>query len=165
MVLAAAAGDRDAFCCLYGLYKDKMYRYAFYRLGNPDDAEDAVSDCVISAFEQIGRLKKADAFSYWIFRILYCSCNAQIKSQINRCQTDDIESLSDKISTNIDTAVERTELQQALDILSDGEKEIVLLSVVSGFNSKEIARITDMTPGSVRSKLSRSLKKMRKFLE
>ena len=50
-------------------------------------------------------------------------------------------------------------------MVKDDEKEIVLLSVVAGFSSKEIGKIVDMTSGAVRSKLSRSLKKMRDFLE
>lgn len=59
----------------------------------------------------------------------------------------------------------KTELAQALDILSSDEKEIVLLSVVCSFTSKEISKITGLTAGSVRSKLSRSLAKMRNYLE
>ena len=46
----------------------------------------------------------------------------------------------------------------------EDEKEIVLLSVVSGLNSNEISVITGLTPGAVRSKLSRSYSKMREFL-
>ena len=68
LVVKAKAGDAKAFTELYGLYKKKLYSYAFYRLGNAADAEDAVSDCVLSAFEQINKLKKAEAFSYWILR-------------------------------------------------------------------------------------------------
>ena len=41
---------------------------------------------------------------------------------------------------------------------------IVLLSIIGGFNSTEIASMTGMASGSVRSKLSRSLAKMREFL-
>ena len=41
--------SKDEFCKQYGMCKDKLYRYALYRLGNPDDAEDAVSDAVLSA--------------------------------------------------------------------------------------------------------------------
>lgn len=63
LVLKAQAGNVDAFCILYRKYKRKLYSYAFYKLGNEQDAEDAVSDCVLSAFEQIGSLKKAEAFS------------------------------------------------------------------------------------------------------
>lgn len=63
LVLKAKSGDKNAFCELYTIYKDKLYRYAFYRLTNENDAKDAVSDCVISAFEQISSLKKTEAFS------------------------------------------------------------------------------------------------------
>jgi RNA polymerase sigma-70 factor (ECF subfamily) len=56
------------------------------------------------------------------------------------------------------------ELAEALAILKDDEREIVLLSVVAGLTSNEIAKHTLLQPGAVRSKLSRSLAKMREFL-
>lgn len=59
----------------------------------------------------------------------------------------------------------KTEVMQALEYLNDDEKNIVILSVFGGLKSREIAEIMNMTAGSVRSKLSRSLTKMRTFLE
>ena len=56
------------------------------------------------------------------------------------------------------------ELAEALSILKDDEREIVLLSVVAGLTSDEISKHTLLTPGAVRSKLSRSLAIMREFL-
>ena len=56
------------------------------------------------------------------------------------------------------------ELAEALAQLRDEERDIVLLSIIGGLNSTEIASLTDLAPGSVRSKLSRSLAKMREFL-
>ena len=165
LVLLSKGGDREAFSKLYNLYSDKLYRYAFYRLENREDAEDAVSDAVYSAFYRIGGLKKPEAFSAWIFRILYCSCNRIIKARVNRRNMVDINEMSEKLSYGLEETINKTELQQALGILKDEEREIVLLSVVSGLNSKEIAKICDLTSGSVRSKLSRSLTKMREFLE
>lgn len=166
LILLAKTGDKNAFCRLYDLYKNRLYRYAFYKLGNEQDAEDAVQDCVISAFTQIGSLKKPEAFTAWIFRILYCSCSAAAKAQMNRNRNDSIDDMTDTLCDNtMESAISKTELQQALEILKDNEKEIVLLSVVAGFSSREIGKITDMTSGAVRSKLSRSLKKMRDFLE
>lgn len=165
LVEMAIKGDKDSFCRLYELYRNKLYRYAFYRLGNQHDAEDAVSSCVLSAYQQISALRNAKAFSSWIFRILSASCNAVIKNQIERRNTDDIENCENSLITNMDGVVEKTEIQEALNILNDSEKDIVLLSVVAGFSSKEIARAMDMASGTVRSKLSRSLKKMRNFLE
>lgn len=164
LVIMSKNGDVQAFCILYGLYKKKLYSYAFYRLGNKDDAEDAVSDCVLSAFEQIGSLKNENAFSAWIFRILYCSCAAAIKNQIQQRNTDNMDDFMNISSDNSDKHIRITELNQALKVLNDEERDIVLLSVVAGLKSNEIAKINGLTAGSVRSKLSRSLSKMKKEL-
>ena len=56
------------------------------------------------------------------------------------------------------------ELTEALSQLGEEERNIVLLSIIGGLNSTEISALTDLAPGSVRSKLSRSLAKMREFL-
>lgn len=164
LVLKAKDGNVDAFCILYRKYKKKLYNYAFYKLGNSQDAEDAVSDCVLSAFEQIQDLKKAEAFSSWIFRILYCSCTVAIKEQIRQRNTDDIEFYKNIPSFDDSKAAEREDLRRALGILNDEERNIVLLSVVAGLKSKEIAKITGLTAGNVRQKLSRSLSKMKNYL-
>ena len=166
LIALAKSGNKDAFAELYGLYKDRLYRYAFYRLQNESDAEDAVQDCIVPAYIQIGALKKTEAFPAWIFRILYCTCAAQIRRQEMLRKNSNIDDLENQLfDDSAEQTALKTELQNALNILKDDEKEIVLLSVVAGFNSGEIGRITDMTSGAVRSKLSRSLKKMRDFLE
>ena len=164
LVLGAKAGDREAFSSLYTLYKDRLYRYALYRTGNALSAEDAVSVCVLSAYEQIGKLKKPEAFSAWIFKILYYACGAELKALAQRRKMADIQELGERLSDDFSSAIEKTELQQALDTLKEDEKSIVLLSVVAGLSSREIAKISELTPSAVRSKLSRSLKKMRDFL-
>ncbi len=163
LVINAKNGDMDAFCTLYSQYKDRLYRYAYYRTGVPEDAEDAVMDCVLSAFRQIGNIRKPEAFSAWLFTVLRASCNAVVKRQAKSRNTVDLSEVSDTFIVADDCA-EKTELRRALDSLKEDEKEIVLLSVISGFSSKEIAKITDLTAGAVRSKLSRSLSKMRELL-
>jgi len=165
LILQAKAGNREAFCTLYGLYKDRLYRYAFYRLQNEDDARDAVSDCVLSAFTQIGQLKKPEAFPSWLFRILYCCCASIIKAQARQRNSENFDDMENVLSSDFQSEIEKTELQQALSILKENERDIVLLSVIGGFDSREIGKMTDMTAGAVRSNLSRSLKKMRVFLE
>ena len=164
LVLKAKSGDKNAFCELYAIYKDKLYRYAFYRLTNENDAKDAVSDCIISAFEQISSLKKTEAFSSWIFRILHCSCNKYINNQIKCRQSLNFKDISNTYHDNAKME-NKTEVMQALEYLNDDEKNIVILSVFGGLKSREIAETMNMTAGSVRSKLSRSLTKMRTFLE
>lgn len=163
----ARNGSREAFCELYGMYKDKLYRYALYRLGSPEDAEDAVSDCILAAWQNIGSLRSTSAFGAWIFRILHNCCVRNLRRTIR--QRKDMERLSRDAESgrSSEGAPELTasiELAEALSHLNEEEREIVLLSSAAGLTSGEIAGITGMTPGSVRSKLSRSMTKMREFL-
>lgn len=161
LVKSARAGDKDAFCELYALYKDRLYRYAFYKLGNAEDAQDAVSDCIVSAYEQMKNIRNASSFSSWIFSILHATCTKYVKLQIKQRESKSIESTNLFFNFN----QESHELLSALEQLNQNEQDIILLSVVAGFTSKEIAKVMNMTAGSVRSKLSRSLAKMRSSLE
>lgn len=165
LVKLAQKGDKEAFCQLYSLYKNRLYRYAYYRLGNCEDAQDAVSDCIVCAYEQINELRRPAAFSSWIFKILYATCSSYIKQQIKRNTCEDVYTAKGSTALFFTIDENKTELCQALDKLDVSEKNIVLLSVVAGFTSKEISKITGLTSGSVRSKLSRSLAKMRGYLE
>ena len=178
---ASGAGlTKEDFCRLYGEYKDKLYRYALYRLGDPGEAEDAVSDCIMAAWQSIGKLRSTEAFGAWIFSILRNCCAAHIREAIRKRRADEV--LAEAASSDNAVTLSGTysgvsggiaashpdslgiELAEALRLLTDDEREIVLLSVIGGLSSKEISAETGLTSGSVRSKLSRSLTKMRKFL-
>lgn len=165
LIIKARNGDKNAFCELYGIYKSRLFNYAFYRLGSVQDAEDAVSECVLSAYQQIGNLKSENAFCVWIFRILYCTCADAIKNQITQRDTANINDLKSITSADYEKYITAVELNNALEKLNDDERSIVLLSVIAGFKSNEVAKVSGLTAGGVRSKLSRSLKKMKKELE
>lgn len=163
LVRKSTGGSKEAFCELYGLYKDRLYRYALYRLGDPDDAEDAVSDCVLQAWQGIASLKEPAAFGSWIFRILSACCAKRISQMI--AGRDYLEAVRSAGFADASGDTEKAvELAEALAILKADERDIVLLSVIAGLSSSEIAEQTGMRPGAVRSKLSRSLAKMREFL-
>lgn len=165
LVLQAQKGDENAFCALYELYAKKLYNFAMFRLGDPYDAEDAVQNCMLVAFEQITKLKKAEAFSPWLFKILCCSCVTLIKEQAKKRETQDLENALHLFSAEDEKMVSQSEVHEALAALSEEEQNIVLLSVIGGLKSKEIAKITGYSPGNVRQKLRRSLAKMKKRLE
>ena len=156
---------KEEFCRLYGEQKDKLYRYALYRLRSPEDAEDAVSEAVMAAWKSIGKLKSTDSFGAWIMSILAATCSTHIKAIIkNREKLEKAQEAGEASGASYAPASLSAELAEAMSLLSDEERSIVLLSVIGGLSSKEIAETTDLTAGAVRSKLSRSLAKMREFL-
>ena len=164
LISEAISGSREAFCGLYGLYKDRLYRYALYRLGSPEDAEDAVSECVLQAWKGITGLRDPKAFVTWMFRILSACCAKRIREMVSL--RDNIERIYSEgpQAASAASVITAVELSEALGRLTAEEREIVLLSSVAGLKSSEISEITGLSAGSVRSKLSRSLAKMREFL-
>ena len=158
LIRRAKCGDREAFASLYMLYRDRLYRYAYFKLRSRDDAEDAVSDCVVRVFTAIRGLKSEKAFPAWIFRILYRVCAEMIDSKIKHA----VE--VDRADVPIEDSHLSVELSEALDTLSPDTRDIVLLSVIAGFNSREISSLTGTKASTVRSKLSRGLEKMREYL-
>ena len=159
LIKEAIAGSKEAFCSLYGKYKDRLYRYALYRLNDPTEAEDAVSECVLAAWQSIGSLRSEKAFGSWIFRILSNCCASRIKEMIGT--RENLERIYNSGAGSVPVPASLSvELTEALSQL----KDIVLLSIIGGLSSTEISALTGLASGSVRSKLSRSLAKMREFL-
>lgn len=166
LVTLAKNGDADAFGGLYEIYYKDMYCYACYVTGSESLAQDAVSDAVLSAFRQIKTLKKAEAFKGWLFKILCASCKRHYTEEQKKkalVYLDDEEGgHSEPVSfESIELSVE---LKRALETLSVEEREIVLLSVLGNYKSHEIADMLDYPSSTVRSKLKRSLKKLRNVL-
>ena len=73
LVEGAKKGDGECFSQLYELVQDDLYKYALYALGNAHDAEDVVAETFLEAFRGISKLREADAFKGWIFKILSAS--------------------------------------------------------------------------------------------
>ena len=162
LIKRARDGDKEAFAKLYIKHKDSLYRYAYFKLRSVDDAGDAVSACIVQAYMGIASLKNEKAFSSWLFRILYRECCAVIKRRADYGTPDELSGNEQVLPDNTYLA---PELCEALDILSSEDREIVLLSAVAGYNSREISKMLNINPATVRSKLSRGLNKMRNFLE
>lgn len=162
LVNRARSGDKQAFAQLYLQYKDKLYRYAYFKLGNPSDAQDAVSNCIVQAYSGVTTLKNEKAFSNWLFKILYFECCRILSDAVSRKAE---ESLEGKDFPAYSTAHLAPELEEALAILSPEDKDIVLLNVTAGYKTREISEMLGINHSTVRSRLSRALAEMRKFLE
>lgn len=166
LVRRACGGDAEAFGDLYELYSKDLYHYACYVLGSQQMAQDAVQDAVCAAFTQITSLRNEDAFKAWLFKILSNICNKYIAEKTRQRSAvpfdDEIEATLEAPPSTLNTAFE---LEETFSCLADDERKIVLLSVMQGYNSSEISSILDCPAGTVRSKLSRALKRMRVELE
>lgn len=154
--------DATAFTELYRSVYKELYRFALCMMKHPQDAEDAVSEAVISAYENVHKLKKDEAFKSWIFTILANVCRKKLKAK----ERTESELKPEHIGGQTDTGSDlRADVRNAFFVLSGEEQLVVSLSVFGGYNSKEIGAILNLNANTVRSKRSRALEKMSLILK
>lgn len=136
------------------VYKD-LYRLAYYYLGNAQDAEDAVQEAVLSAYENFGKLKKEASFRPWMFKILVNCCRKHLRR--SRKAENPQETPEAYYEPSLSAQAELFEL---LGKLSEEERLIVTLTVFGGYKGEEIARILNKKHSTIRSKYRRALKKL-----
>lgn len=141
------------------VYRD-LYRFAFYTLGNQQDAEDVVGEAVADAYAGFHNLRSLDSFRAWIFRILSNKCRRRLK-EYTRKTVD----LPDRLSAPARDLEENADVRRAFFRLEEQERLLISLRVFGGYNSREIGQMLQMNENTVRSRIHRILGKMRGWLE
>lgn len=160
LVERARAGDRQAFAALYETVYQDLYHFALYILKDIYDAQDVVAETVADAYEGIRKLRDKDAFRSWIFKILTNKCKRKLKEYAGRT-TVLIADMKEAVPESCDgTMLRDVMVREAFFALSDEERLIVSMQVFGGYKSEEIGKILHTNHNTVRSKLSRALKKM-----
>ena len=162
-VKKARAGDADAFAELYStVYKD-LYRIALVNLKNQHDASDVVSDTVLEAFSSIKKLKDEKAFKAWIIKILTVKIKNKQREYIKtRDYQEELESVEQEKTDEINYG--GLEIMEEFRRLNEEERLVLSLSVVSGYTSEEISRVTGLSANTVRSKVARAKIKLKQML-
>ena len=158
----------EEFMKLYETVYQDLYRVAYYYLGNGADAEDAVQDAVLAAWENFGKLRRKEAFRAWIFQILANVCKKSLRRRAlrgypseNPLQEGNVE----KGTAAEGGLTERLEILELLSGLDEEERMIILLSVFGGYKGEEIAVILKSRHSTVRSRYRRALKKLERKLQ
>lgn len=160
LVNRARNKDPEAFAKLYGLICEDLFHFAVYMLGNRQDAEDAVSETVMSAFSQVGKLRKPEAFRSWMFQILVNQCKRKRKEYAQAAVP-----IEDNYFEPAPDREEICDLHRALGFLEDEERTVVLLSAVGGYSSREIGDYMQMNANTVRTRRAKAFSKLRTLLE
>lgn len=156
LIKKAKKGDAHAFAQLYAQVWKDLYRMALYTLQNSQDAEDAVSDAVTDAWEQIGSLRKEESFRSWIFAILSNKCRRKRKEYALRPGE-----LPEDLCGEPQSTEENLDVRSAFAELEDVERLILSLHIFGGYSSREIGNVLQLNENTVRSRQKRALDKMR----
>ena len=173
LIDAALAGDSQAFGQLVAYYQDRLFSAMVGICGNIEQAEDVVQEAFVQAYVKLNTFQRQSRFFTWLYRIALNG--ALSRRRRNRSETsieqnreltgneplDDGDSPEDPILRNERIAMVR----QAMDLLSDDHRSILVLREMQGMSYEHIAEMLDISIGTVRSRLSRARTALREELE
>jgi RNA polymerase sigma-70 factor (ECF subfamily) len=178
LIAAAQRGNLDAFNELVLAYQDQVYNLAYRIMGDPASASDATQEAFISAYEHIEgfRGEYASSFKSWLMRIVSNACYDELRRRKRRPTTsiEDFE-IDEEANPALVSESEGPEehavrqemahvLQAGIRTLPADQRIAVVLSDVQGFSYQEIAEMTDVPLGTVKSRLARARGKLRDYL-
>ena len=141
---------------IYEEYFDRVYYKVLSVVKNDDDAEDICQETFISVYKNLSKFREESNIYTWIYRIAINKTydffkKRKLEFEIN----DDVLSLPEDV--NFDTKVI---LEEKLRLISEKEKEIVILKDIYGYKLKEIAEMKNMNLSTVKSVYYKALKDM-----
>lgn len=157
LVKSLKKGDLEPIGNWINSKKDKLYKISWAYLYNHEDVEDVIQNTMIKAYENIRYLKKVDKFETWFISILLNECRRYLRNNKRVVPEANIEIHgyhSDQYN-----------FFQEINYIDETFKEVVILKYVSGYSQEEIAIILDIPVGTVKSRIYRGLRDLRKLLK
>ncbi|MGH2755954.1 MAG: RNA polymerase sigma factor [Actinomycetota bacterium] len=164
----ALEGDDRAFSTLLRRHEDRIFALALRMTGSRADALDATQEAFILAFRRAASFRGDAAFSTWLYRIAINACKDFIRKRSRApglVGSEEPPEEADPRPAVDDQVALRLDLSEALAGLSDEYREAVVMYDLGGVPYEEIARITGVAIGTVKSRISRGRRQLAKLLE
>lgn len=173
-------GEEDAFDWIYETYAERLYRMAYMITGNQSDSEDIVQETFVKCYLCRESLQSEQAFEAWLYQIL-----VRTAWRLQRRKKKDVsleEWMEDagergggrwlqddpKAAQPLETILkeeQNSRVIQAIQTLDVKQKTVVMLYYFNELSVEEIAGITGSFVGTVKSRLFKARKNLKKRLE
>jgi RNA polymerase sigma-70 factor (ECF subfamily) len=165
-VVRAQAGDELAFAELAARVGDRMYAAAQHILRDPDRAEDAVQQAMVSVWRHLPRLEDPDRFVPWMYRIVVREAYAEARRRVSWTRRLSFTAPERTIEPDHAGGVaDRDQLERGFERLPIDHRTVLVLKHVAGLSNGEIADVLRIPEGTVRSRLYHGLQGLRAALE
>lgn len=181
LVRAFQSGDRSAFDLIVLRHRNRVFNLCHWFLGDDQEANDAAQITFIKVFQSLNRFRLESAFSTWLYRIALNTCKNRIKSTAHKQKTSavslynpgqepgkagamDLEDEGASPLTQLEEVERQRIIRQAIDSLQVEHKEVVTLRDIQGLSYEEVAEVTGVQLGTVKSRLSRARQELKEKL-
>lgn len=167
LVSRAQEGDTRAFDALIMKYGDKLFGLVYSMTSHKEDTHDLLQEIFAKAYQSLPKFKGKSTFYTWIYQIATNRTLNFLKKRKNRAASslDDVESSIQQDPALIDTASNanperqssinelQIKLNEAMMKLSESHRMVVTLFDIQGMSHAEIAKVLNISEGTIRSRL------------
>ena len=143
--------------------QEKLYRIAFSYSKNEEAALDIVQEAITKALKNINKLREESYIKTWFYRILINEALQYIRKN-KRILTCELEAIENKVDCNADLA-EGLDIYEYVQNLNEKLKTVIILRFFEDMKISEIARITKTNESTVKSRLYKGLKELKRLIE
>ncbi|MBM3215139.1 RNA polymerase sigma factor [Candidatus Poribacteria bacterium] len=175
LIEAAQAGDTRAFDVLMQRYRSRVFMLAYQKTKSYEDALDITQETFVRAFLALPKWRPQASWYTWLFRITYNLCIDFHRARSRR-RTESLDEPESQIpepatsgfASRPDRVAEENELadiiRDAVDGLSDRQREVFVLHHYGGLQVKEVAEALAIAEGTAKIHLFRAVAKLREVL-
>ncbi len=174
--------DEQAFREVVAAHRDRVFNLCYRMLGNREEAEDVSQEVFITIFKSIDSFRGDSKFSTWLYRITANHCKNRIKYLARRYdrqkseyderilrQGTESQLTAPTQSPRPDKHLEGVELerimQECLATLDEDQRVLIVLCDIEELSYAEICEITGLRVGTVKSRLHRARKALRRKIQ
>jgi RNA polymerase sigma-70 factor (ECF subfamily) len=166
LVRKAQAGEAAAFERLYEMHVRRMYALCLRMVSDHKKAEELTQDIFVRAWEAMSTFRFQSAFGTWLHRLGTNVVLGHLRSEKRRegkvSTTEDLEAFENGARQAMPET--KLDLERAIASLPDGAKEVLVLHDIEGYRYREIAEMTEIAEGTVKSQLNRARRLVREAL-
>ncbi|MBP9663397.1 MAG: RNA polymerase sigma factor [Pyrinomonadaceae bacterium] len=168
---AASTGDIGSFEELYKRHHRRVYSICLRMLQNASEAEDLTQDVFIQLYRKIGSFRGDSAFTTWLHRMTVNQVLMHFrKRSVKLEKTTEEGETPDQVVTGSGNPrrmqiVDKIAIDNAIEQLPNGYKNVFVLHDVQGFEHEEVARILGCSVGTSKSQLHKARLKLQKLLK
>lgn len=155
----AIRGDKKAFKALYDFYAPYIWRVLIKMSTDEQTARELLQDTFIRVHKSLKKFKSESALSTWIYRIAFNAGMLHFKKQKNLKRYDSYQdTMPGKQNNSYET---REIIEKIMSEMTEQERFLLTAKEIDGISFEELAEITGMTSGALRTRLHRLKEKIR----
>ena len=164
LVIESQLGEKDAFNTLIKNWEQRYFLYALNRLKSREAAKDVTQESLISISKDLRKLSDPVAYPKWSFRIVERRCVDWLRKTIREREIIQTQEELPEIPVR-DGIEDKLSVEQLLSKMDSRLATILRLYYLEALTIQEIAEVSDVPSGTVKSRLFYARKMMTKLLE